>query len=74
MTRPPYNLTDGEAWTVADEAALYHLTPCPTVSRAHSLRALHITEVRGPETLASRRLCTTCAQALGHASWPPEAS
>ena len=71
MTRPPYNLGDGEVWTVGyEDGATYHVTKCAAVVSAHTALALHVWEVRGPETLADMSMCTECAHELGHDAWP----
>ena len=71
MSRPPYGLTDGEAWTLPTQPATYHLTPCHDVVDGHTARVLEVTEVAGPETLAGRALCPECCDALGVDAWPP---
>lgn len=75
MPRPPQypmeNLTDGEAWTVAGDHDRYHLTQCSAVTAAYHARALIVWDIKGPETLAGRRLCSVCAAALNVDVWPP---
>jgi len=72
VTRPPYALTDGEAWVVPGEPAAYHLTPCADVIRAYGSQMLQVAEVYDPGTLAGRALCDSCAEALGYPNgWAP---